>query len=199
MPQKTWAIQEEVLAVDFNSYVQNQVVAQFASAAQRSTQWPAPPVGACSHLADSPGVLWVFSAGAWRSYAAGGLLITAANNTATNVPVAPSAIDLPGMTGSVTVPANRRIRIQGNVQFGVGAGTPGQCALQITDGANAQLRIRTANLPASNSTVTIAVSHVATPAAGTFTWKLRGFSNTAGATTIFAQDNSFSIEDVGGI
>jgi hypothetical protein len=52
MPQKLWVIGEEVLADDFNDYVQNQIVAAFPNAAARTTQWPAPPEGAVSYLAD---------------------------------------------------------------------------------------------------------------------------------------------------
>jgi hypothetical protein len=46
MPQKSWAVGEEVLAADFNTYVQDQTVAVFASTASRDSEWPSPPNGA---------------------------------------------------------------------------------------------------------------------------------------------------------
>jgi hypothetical protein len=62
--QKTWAIGEEVLATDFNNYVQSQVTAQFANAAARDA-WSSPPNGAlCVTLDD--GVLWQRGPTAWR-------------------------------------------------------------------------------------------------------------------------------------
>lgn len=66
MPQKTWLVGEEVLAVDFNGYLQQQVVAVFPNAAARTTQWPTPPNGAMSVLTDTnPRTLWTFDGTAW--------------------------------------------------------------------------------------------------------------------------------------
>lgn len=45
MPTKTWAVGEEVLAADFNTYVQRQVVPTFASAAARNAAMASPAVG----------------------------------------------------------------------------------------------------------------------------------------------------------
>jgi hypothetical protein len=53
MPTKVWVAGEEVLAADFNPYVQEQVVATFATAAARNTAIPAPKAGQMSYLADS--------------------------------------------------------------------------------------------------------------------------------------------------
>lgn len=64
MPQKTWAVGEEVLAADFNTYVQNQVVPVFATEAQRDAQWTSPPNGAQCLTLDAFTV-WVRQAGAW--------------------------------------------------------------------------------------------------------------------------------------
>lgn len=46
MPQKTWVVGEETLAADFNLFVQQQVVARFASVAARDAAWPAATAGA---------------------------------------------------------------------------------------------------------------------------------------------------------
>ena len=78
MPHKTWAIGEEVIAVDFGPIVSDQVVAQFASAAARTAGWASPPIGACSTLADHPGALYVYDGASWRSVGGGGEVAHAA-------------------------------------------------------------------------------------------------------------------------
>jgi hypothetical protein len=50
MPQKVWAVGEEVLAADFNNYVQNQVVAQFPNVAARTAAIAAPVGGQASYI-----------------------------------------------------------------------------------------------------------------------------------------------------
>lgn len=67
MPQKTWVIGEEVLAADFNAFLQQQVVPQFATPAERDSQWTAPPNGAMAVTVDTYSV-WQRRAGAWVPY-----------------------------------------------------------------------------------------------------------------------------------
>ena len=57
MATKTWVVGEEVLAADFNTYVQKQVVATFPNAAARDAALPAPTVGMLVHLADTTELL----------------------------------------------------------------------------------------------------------------------------------------------
>ena len=52
MPSKIWAVGEEVLAADFNDYVQEQVVATFPNAAARTAAIAAPLPGMLTYLAD---------------------------------------------------------------------------------------------------------------------------------------------------
>lgn len=52
MPTKTWVVGEEVLAADFNSYVQKQIVATFANAAARDAAIPGPTEGMMCYLND---------------------------------------------------------------------------------------------------------------------------------------------------
>src|SRR3954470_22222079 len=52
MPTKTWVVGEEVLAADFNSLVQKQVVATFANAAARDAALPTPNMGMMCYLDD---------------------------------------------------------------------------------------------------------------------------------------------------
>ena len=65
MPQKSWAVGEEVLAADFNTYMQNQVVPQFTNVAQRDSQWSAPPTGAMCVTVDTNALWYRTSGGAW--------------------------------------------------------------------------------------------------------------------------------------
>jgi hypothetical protein len=53
MPHKVWVVGEEVLAADFNNYVQEQVIATFANAAARTAAIAAPTVGMATWLTDS--------------------------------------------------------------------------------------------------------------------------------------------------
>lgn len=65
MPQKTWAVGEEVLAADFNTYLQKQVVPQFPNVAARDA-WAGPPKGALCVTTDT-NALWIYSGAAWQS------------------------------------------------------------------------------------------------------------------------------------
>jgi len=53
MPTKTWVVGEEVLAADFNTMVQRQVVATFPNAAGRTAAIPSPTPGMVSYLTDT--------------------------------------------------------------------------------------------------------------------------------------------------
>jgi hypothetical protein len=68
MPQKTWVVGEEVLAADFNLYVQNQTVPQFPNTATRDSQWTSPPVGAMCVTTDT-GTYWQRATAAWQRMA----------------------------------------------------------------------------------------------------------------------------------
>ena len=66
MPQKAWAIGEEVLAADFNTYLQNQCVPAFTNVAQRDAQWAAPPNGGLCVTVDT-NTLWQRIGGVWQT------------------------------------------------------------------------------------------------------------------------------------
>lgn len=72
MPWKQWAYLEKVSSADFQTYLQNQVVPAFTSAAQRDTQWPTPPKGALCILTDTnnmqkfDGTSWVTASNGTR-------------------------------------------------------------------------------------------------------------------------------------
>lgn len=74
MPTKTWVVGEEVLAPDFNTYVQKQVVPTFATVAARNAAYPAATAGAGAACAVGPamfisdGTVW-FEPGASQPFA----------------------------------------------------------------------------------------------------------------------------------
>jgi hypothetical protein len=64
MPAKLWADFERLTATDLNTYVAQQVVAVFASAAARDLAIPAPVAGQVAFLTDTQ-ALTVYSGSAW--------------------------------------------------------------------------------------------------------------------------------------
>jgi hypothetical protein len=97
MPTKTWAVGEEVLAADFNAYVQQQVVATFPNVAARDA-WASPPAGALCVTTDS-NTVWQRIGGGWLSFGAtagefggpGGNYATGTALITVNIPTAPVA------------------------------------------------------------------------------------------------------------
>lgn len=66
MPQKLWVVGEEVLAADFNTYVQNQVVPRFATVAARDSAWPAATAGpGAMCVTYDTGTVWTVIGTAW--------------------------------------------------------------------------------------------------------------------------------------
>lgn len=118
MPQKSWAVGEEVLAADFNSYVQNQVCPAFTNAAQRDSQWAAPPNGATCVTVDT-GTLWQRIGGTWYTpFRRLGLVTRTTNGPATTAEAV--CVSLTG----VVVPAGRLLRVVAS--FRAATGTSGE-------------------------------------------------------------------------
>jgi len=113
MPTKIWAVGEEVLAADFNDYVQEQVVATFPNAAARAAAITAPIPGMLTYLADV-GRLEQYTdkaspVGWYRPWGQPwGRLQTIFAPDALGVA---GAIFLPGMTANTMGVANRRYEI----------------------------------------------------------------------------------------
>ena len=71
MPFKTWSVGEEVLASDFNPYVQQQVVARFATAAARTAAITAPVLSQLTTLDTAPGIVQYWNGSAWVNVGSG--------------------------------------------------------------------------------------------------------------------------------
>lgn len=65
MPFKVWSVGEEVLASDFNPYLQQQVVARFATAAARTAAITSPVLNQLTIRDDLPGVVEYWTGAAW--------------------------------------------------------------------------------------------------------------------------------------
>jgi hypothetical protein len=193
MPQKTWVVGEEVLAADFNSYIQNQTIPAFTGTAQRDSQWATPPNGALCVTTDT-NTLWQRVAGAWTRQTTGYQLGSVSSTTATAVGAA--ATDLP-LSVTVTVIAGRRVRVSANCQFGSAGGI---AASQITlvaqqDSVDMTAAVRQAQLVAGPANLTFDTLAFATPASGSHTWKARASSTVASG--VFFQAGALEVVDVG--
>lgn len=119
MPTKTWVVGEEVLAADFNSLVQKQVVATFANAAARDAALPTPNMGMMCYLDDVRQIqvrrstYWAPPVGA-QVYGSM-LAVPDINTTGTGVR------DITGIAQGVTFPYP--VNIMANAVIGVGYGS----------------------------------------------------------------------------
>jgi hypothetical protein len=105
---------EEVLAADFNQYVQQQVVATFATTAARSSAIPSPLNGMVTYVVDRQ-ALEVYNGTAWVSANAGRRL-TGANVSAADV--TNGATTKVG-TVSFSITATRLIRAEATVNYSI--------------------------------------------------------------------------------
>jgi len=90
--------------------IRNRSVQVFASAAERTSQWPSPPEGAPSYLVDTPGVTWVYSSSTWRPSAARGVPVAPALTTAGMTPTDSTVVDVPGLSVTFNALAGRYYR-----------------------------------------------------------------------------------------
>lgn len=189
MPQKSWAVGEEVLAADFNAYVQNQAVPQFTTTAQRDAQWAAPPNGAFCVTVDT-GTVWQRFTGLWykpygvlhRGALAGS--VSGIGTGGTDLTVSPA----------IAVPANRRVRIVTHYYM-TGTGTFAAIGTKVA-GVNTGYAVIAGTIPGGGLLVTGEMS--LTPTAGTPTFGTYGIILGSGTMSV---DNSqpgwFEVRDAG--
>lgn len=199
MPQKSWAVGEEVLAADFNNYVQNQVVPVFASTAERDAQWPAPPQGAmCVVLS----VTYQRVGSQWYPL----LSRVAYISRTTNGPSA-AAESIVLTSPAFTFPSSRLVRVQAGWR-NAGVNTAGEAIIirlrEGTSTAGTQIADSIVNLAPSGPQVGTGsggiIAACYTPAAGTKQWILTTASTTANPVNINGQAGSpiwLSVTDEG--
>src|SRR4051812_12656901 len=119
MPWKSWAYLEKVPSVDFNTYLQNQVVPQFTNVAQRDTVYtPAPPAKGALCITTDTMQQWVWSGTQWvRSPWAmpWGVVAVAVSNINVGPIVGPGNIS--GLNFTYQHVAGRRMRITSDVML----------------------------------------------------------------------------------
>lgn len=192
--QKTWVVGEEVLAPDFNSYVQTQVVAQFADATARDA-WSSAPNGAlCVTLNDNK--IWQRANGLWRQpwASAWGLIgqnIVSVDQTG----IAASAVDLAGFTLTFTAVANRTYRVSWMFQVMNGANAATFGTRLSLDGSESAMPAHTINIGWSWAAAGWCTFGLA---AGSRVVKLRGSINSGSCSVVNATAaGRFVVEDIG--
>lgn len=122
------------------------------------------------------------------------------NTSQTNIAIT-TEVDLTGMSVTVTVTANRRIKITGQQFFSSTVASDVLC-LAIKEGTTQLVAMQSSAATGSNG-VTLHGSVIITPSAGVHTYKLSGVRvagsgtmNTAGAPTV---PNFLLVEDMGAV
>lgn len=197
MPSKVWAVGEEVLAADFNDYVQEQVVSTFANAAARDAAIPAPNVGQVCFLQDALS-LFQYEGTAWRALPRG--RIGSNNATGTDRTQGLSIL----VQVSFTLPVARLVRIEGYGSWSqITAASNASQYLNVGYDVNRQAQAGTVfNLPLSASFAGYAALYVAL-AAGAHTAEVHCVNNSTGSGamrfTAGAAGGWVAVSDVGGV
>jgi hypothetical protein len=172
MPFKVWGVGEEVLAADFQTFLQGQTVPQFPNPATRDSQWPSPPTGAVcvtTEFAAAGQILhWVRHPTGWRPVPGQTLAVTTVAAATSGVA---SGADLPGMAvsfnaGGAPVLVEMRAPIQNT-------GAEGVCALALYEGTTV---LENQFTQVWHGATGLATHHAQTwlaPAAGAHTYKIQ--------------------------
>src|SRR5215471_18932176 len=142
MPWKQWAYLERVTSPDFQTYLQNQTVPQFASQAQRDSVYtPAPPPKGALCITTDSLVTWYYDGSAWQPLrpwnSSWGRVNTVTAVTSVIIPTA--VTDWAGLTITWTPIAGRRYELFLTAPGVVPTNNPGNIVYYITDAANAVL------------------------------------------------------------
>lgn len=194
MPTKTWAVGEEVLAADFNTMVQRQVVATFPNAAARDAAIVAPAAGMACHLADVAG-FQVYNGTTWKTQPAG-LLVTT-DYTATSGNVTNTATAIPTFSVTFTMPAaGRRVRVS-VTSLVLQTGAAGMVRTYVRE-TSTDLVVAFTPTPAVNGYYTVTAQKIISPGAGAHTYQV-WLSTDAGTVSVQGGTGtcSLTVEDVG--
>jgi hypothetical protein len=191
MPTKTWAVGEEVLAADFNSYVQTQVVATFPNAAARTAAIPTPTAGRVTYVADLK-VLQVHDGTGWRTLPGGvlGHAELATNSGGVTTVPAPSTLVV-----NATAPGGHYVRASANVTMQQTAAASGAIHAAIyLDGTIIVQAVAVQPV----GFITLTPMRVTVPAAGSHEWRV--YVWTDAGTALIAGSVSVAtllVEDIG--
>lgn len=114
MPSKIWVVGEEVLAPDFNTYVQQQVVAQFPTTAARGAGITTPVAGQPSYIDsnDANEGLEIWNGAAWRKpWSQPWGVIGAVSVGTPQTGFDTIARDIGGLAVTVSTTGNRRLKV----------------------------------------------------------------------------------------
>lgn len=191
MPQKSWAVGEEVLAADFNTYLQNQVVPAFTTTTQRDAQWTAPPNGALCVTTDT-NTLWQRIASSWSTpnrtlhHGALGASVTGVGTAGTDIAI----------SSSIALPAGRRIAVVVHYYM-TGSGTFPAIGVK-QDGFNQGYAVIVGVAPGGG--IVANGEYVLTPTAGSHTFGTYAIILGTGTMSVDAtQAGWFEVRDLGAI
>jgi len=129
MPYKVWAVGEEVLAADFNDFLQEQVVAVFATTAARDAAILAPNEGQQCYVTATK-TRYVYNGAAWVTSGPGQLM----GQTTLAAAVSGLAAEAVFATVALTLPAARTLRVVLCSGFATRSGAAGVSRVRIRDG-----------------------------------------------------------------
>jgi hypothetical protein len=164
---KIWAVGEEVLAADFNAFLQQQVVAVFASAAARDAAITAPTRGQACYV-QATAQLLVYDGTAWRPpWNMPWGLVQYAESTAVAGPITGPG-NIPGLSFTYTHPAGRRLRLVADLHL-VGSVAAAEARAFLTRDA-AQLMYRAVYLAVAGRAYAVQSSAIFTSDAAAHTY-----------------------------
>lgn len=190
---KAWAPGEEALAVDWNGYLADQVVAQFPNAAARTAGWASPPEGAVSYLADIDKCDY-YDGGAWRPV--GVRRIGYVANNAGQSAIGTTYIAATGLSiAGLAIVTGRRYRFSWSFVWSKGApDTATTCESRLALGAVGFIIARGMWVPAPGIMHTYVVQEWSATATGTYTAALQVITS-AGFANIQSQAGTGSVSD----
>lgn len=130
MPYKSWSVNEEVFAADFNNYVQKQVVATFPTSATRTTSLAGPQLNQLSMLDTAPGAIDYWNGNAWAPVKGS---VAAAQVAAGESTASGSYVDLATVGPAVSLVTGTSVLLTLSTRFvGTGAGVTGLITYAVT-------------------------------------------------------------------
>lgn len=189
------------IASTWGNAIRDRTVLQFASAAERAAQWASPPVGAVSYLTDTGALeAWYGASVGWRKpWAQPWGMIGYAQIVADQGPFAAAGADVNGLAVTVTVIANRRVRVSAQVALVANGGGNVGTSVIIKD-TNGNVGQANGSIPSAGYWNTQTVTRIYTPPAGAIAYKVNVSGQVTGGVNIGAgpaYPSFLIVEDIG--